>query len=259
VTYRNARDFWAPWQTALIVFLIAVGAPLWAWRMAAFLRRRAYAPLDVELLFNAFITAVDSLSFALAGVLLVISLYWLIVVKLQQDVQALMVSNAELDNWKITVICAVIGQALGLSWTFWQQINVDVVFIDWEKPRRVLAKSGAREEAAPVSCWRTLIVANEWNELQTARMTSTPLTLLLLVFVLEGAASSRAPLLASTRRGFSQSIKTTSTLICCQKVQDRPSAWPMTAQMTVIFQLSSSPLVTISACTSCCSLTTISQ
>lgn len=44
--------------------------------------------------------------------------------------------------------------------------SVDVFFIDWEKPRRVLAKGGGREEAAPVSAWRTLLVANEWNELQ---------------------------------------------------------------------------------------------
>lgn len=44
--------------------------------------------------------------------------------------------------------------------------SVDVFFLDWEKPRRVLAKGGGREEAAPVSCWRTLLVANEWNELQ---------------------------------------------------------------------------------------------
>ena len=44
--------------------------------------------------------------------------------------------------------------------------SVDVFFIDWEKPRRVLAKGGGREEAAPVSCWRALLVANEWSELQ---------------------------------------------------------------------------------------------
>jgi hypothetical protein len=44
--------------------------------------------------------------------------------------------------------------------------SVHVFFLDWEKPRRVLAKGGGREEAAPVSCWRTLLVANEWNELQ---------------------------------------------------------------------------------------------
>lgn len=64
--------------------------------------------------------------------------------------------------------------------------SVDVVFIDWEKPRRVLAKGGGREEGAPVSCWRQLLVANEWSELQTQRLTNPSFTLLLLVLVLEG-------------------------------------------------------------------------
>ena len=59
--------------------------------------------------------------------------------------------------------------------------SIDVFFLDWEKPRRVLAKGGAREESGPVSAWRSLLVANEWNELQTARMTNPALTMVVLV------------------------------------------------------------------------------
>jgi len=59
--------------------------------------------------------------------------------------------------------------------------SVDIFFLDWEKPRRVLAKGGGREEPGPVSAWRTLLVANEWNELQTARFTRPTFTLLTAV------------------------------------------------------------------------------
>lgn len=59
--------------------------------------------------------------------------------------------------------------------------SVDIFFLDWEKPRRVLAKGGGREEPGPVSAWRTLLVANEWNELQTARFTCPTFTLLTAV------------------------------------------------------------------------------
>jgi len=43
-----------------------------------------------------------------------------------------------------------------------------------------------RDKYAPVSFWRSLFITNEWNELQTARMVNTELTLLALVFLLRG-------------------------------------------------------------------------
>jgi hypothetical protein len=59
--------------------------------------------------------------------------------------------------------------------------SVDIFFLDWEKPRRILAKGGGREEPGPISAWRTLLVANEWNELQTLRFTCPTFTLLTAV------------------------------------------------------------------------------
>lgn len=43
----------------------------------------------------------------------------------------------------MTVILAIVGQTVGLLHTMYQQTNVDVFFLDWEKPRRVLAREGA--------------------------------------------------------------------------------------------------------------------
>jgi hypothetical protein len=62
--------------------------------------------------------------------------------------------------------------------------SVDIFFLDWEKPRRILAKGGGREEPGPISAWRTLLVANEWNELQTLRFTCPTFTLLTAVSAL---------------------------------------------------------------------------
>lgn len=64
---------------------------------------------------------------------------------------------------------------------------MDIFFLDWEKPRRILAKGGGREEPGPVSAWRTLLVANEWNELQTLRFTCPTFTLLTAVSSLKFA------------------------------------------------------------------------
>jgi hypothetical protein len=86
----------------------------------------------------------------------------------QEEVQLLMLRDEQLANFRVTVVLAIVGQGLGLAHLLWRQVNVDVFFVDWEKPRRVLAKGGGREDAAPVSCWRTLLAANEWNELQAS-------------------------------------------------------------------------------------------
>lgn len=56
-----------------------------------------------------------------------------------------------------------------------------MVFLDWEKPRRVVARG--HEANAPVSCWRQLLLANEWNELQTVRLTNPSFTLFVIVLV----------------------------------------------------------------------------
>lgn len=52
-----------------------------------------------------------------------VSLYWLILIKLQQNIQMLMLPNDQLLNWSITVILAVVGQAVGLLNMLWQQIK----------------------------------------------------------------------------------------------------------------------------------------
>jgi meckelin len=38
----------------------------------------------------------------------------------------------------------------------------------------------------PVSIWRTLFVANEWNEIQSSRIVNVEFTLALLLFFLRG-------------------------------------------------------------------------
>ena len=61
------------------------------------------------------------------------------------------------------------------------QCSVDIFFIDWER-----ARASSTRHRAPVSVWRTLFVANEWNELQTARKTNINFVLLCMAFVLVG-------------------------------------------------------------------------
>ena len=68
------------------------------------------------------------------------------------------------------------------------QMSVDVFLIDWERPpptstNRKPDKSLNSE--SPVSVWRTYLVANEWNEIQTKRKTSISLQVVLVILVMK--------------------------------------------------------------------------
>lgn len=71
------------------------------------------------------------------------------------------------------------------------QITVDIFLLDWERPKAVSScvnsSDLAKEEA--VSVWRTYLVANEWNELQTRRKTNVGLQIIILILLFQVSLS----------------------------------------------------------------------
>ncbi len=65
------------------------------------------------------------------------------------------------------------------------QISVDVFLLDWERPHAVAATATSSAKEMAVSAWRTYLVANEWNELQTKRKTSIATQIIVVVFLLK--------------------------------------------------------------------------
>jgi hypothetical protein len=43
---------------------------------------------------------------------------------------------------RVTVIIAIVGQAVGLVHMLWKQIHADVFFLDWERARKVISRDG---------------------------------------------------------------------------------------------------------------------
>jgi len=66
----------------------------------------------------------------------------------------------------------------------YRQCKADLFFIDWE-PSKVTA-DGKQSRQGGVSVWRTILVANEWTELQTIRKTDIRFTLMFLALILLG-------------------------------------------------------------------------
>lgn len=87
-----------------------------------------------------------------------------------------------------------IQQIIEVAYLIYNQITIDIFFIDWERPRarnsvpRAAVNGSVNsdlEEQQPVSIWRTYFVANEWNEIQTKRKLNINIHLLITIFILK--------------------------------------------------------------------------
>jgi meckelin len=59
-----------------------------------------------------------------------------------QTVYFMMIPDGQLQNFQITVYLAIVGQSVGILNMIYQQTKMDIFFLDWEKPRKVMAKDG---------------------------------------------------------------------------------------------------------------------
>ncbi|GMH43204.1 hypothetical protein BSKO_11126 [Bryopsis sp. KO-2023] len=190
VAYKNMVDktksFWKFWDILLFTG-VGMGGAVWLMLVYQYAQKRRSETIELEVLVFGLVKMIDLGSLVLVAVLIITSVFfWLITFKFQREVSLLMILDSELKHFQTAMILAAVGQSISLLRMIWRQVHYDVFFVDWEKPRRVLSHKGAFEESAPVSCWRSLFVANEWNELQTIRQTCPELTLLCMIFLLEG-------------------------------------------------------------------------
>merc|ERR1711907_877369 len=52
--------------------------------------------------------------------------------------------------------------------------------------RRVHGGDSGKSKKAPISAWRTIFVANEWNEMQVERKINVEFTIIMVLFLLVG-------------------------------------------------------------------------
>ncbi|XP_074864667.1 meckelin-like [Carettochelys insculpta] len=119
-------------------------------------------------------------------------IYWLIVFKGQQSSAVeIMVPPAGSqieNNFIVYLSCAFALKALDLLHLIITQLTISIFLIDWEKPKeKAVFKStaGGQKATSSVSVWRTFLVANEWNEMQTCRKSNPSLQLFAVLLLLE--------------------------------------------------------------------------
>ena len=185
-------------------------------------QRRRDRELETDL--SAALTAIGSwggwFSLLLALVLVGSSIYQVAVAQASNDPELLPPTEADEDEelFEDLVYTGAAFQFLWFLQVVYRQTQTDIFLIDWEKRRgtagvdvgvatgtaAAAAAAAAESKTGAVSVWRTLFVANEWNEIQTYR--KVPYQLLLVgvyacLYVLDASdlASANA---ASTATGY---------------------------------------------------------
>jgi len=119
---------------------------------------------------------------------LLVCQYWFVFFKIQDTVAVMLppmediYSSGSDYNVFVSMLHLLFFFQLGyVAHMVYRQANADIFFIDWEP-----SKSKAKDGTGGVSVWRTILVANEWNEMQSIRRTDVRFSLLFIGFFLIG-------------------------------------------------------------------------
>ena len=185
---------------ALMITAFVVGGVLGIFRVyTSSLRSGASAPTLPSVL-NAIGTVATFTAYGGFTLLLVWGLYWIFLFKLQSSLFTLIPQDTA--NVYITLYVSISLLSFGIVTMVVAQSQASVSFVDWERPKKISKPGATTETLAPVSCWRTLLVANEWSELATQRFARPEITIIIVLVCLEGLrwinASDVAPTSMST-------------------------------------------------------------
>ena len=98
-------------------------------------------------------------------------------------------TNNDYYPFRVIVGLCFVGQVFRMVEIIMLQCNIDIFMMDWEKPRGKLVnprEASGDTKTTPISAWRTIFCANEWNEMQCIRKTDSTLTLIFILFLFVG-------------------------------------------------------------------------
>lgn len=174
------------WQILLILHLI-FGSLMFSFRIAAYMRKRRNHALDALVMVQVIVEGCFSFGVVFFLMCFEVATYWFCFFKLQQDVYTFLPGDDDFKEFQVLLTVGTIGISISFAHVVFMQCCQDIFFIDWEKNKMTLTASGAKE-FSPVSAWRTIFISNEYNEIQSVRITNVELTALLTVFLLEGTS-----------------------------------------------------------------------
>jgi meckelin len=156
----------------------------WSWS-----RRSGKSGIDPLTLAKLVVNTCGNLAHVFLAVIFFTSLFWFIFFKQQNYLHVMLPNQDQEQLIKNYVISIFALKLIDVGHLLVSQMSVDIFLLDWERPRPISVTGSGNSVATAtkemaVSVWRTYLVANEWNELQTARKINHSLQIVLVIFVL---------------------------------------------------------------------------
>ena len=155
-----------------------------AWR-----RRQGRIEIDGASLLKFILFCFGTISTMYFWVIFGLTVQWLIFFKRQKTVYQLLPTPSQEQLFLELAGVTIAFKIIDLLHMLWSQISFEIFFVDWERPQgrvnQPLQGGEAGAMDAPVSIWRTLFIANEWNEIQTIRKINPELQIFLVLLFLK--------------------------------------------------------------------------
>ena len=184
--------------TALIIFIIIFFLRYSNWRgrniriITMMTRATDFSGLNVYLIVEVLALLCHSFTTVFFPLIVIESEYWFVFFKLQDTVAILLppagniyTSTSAYYRFVILLHTLVFADLFYICKMVYQQAYSDIFFIDWE-PLKESNTSNQNTPNTKVSVWRTILVANEWNEMQVMRRIDLTFTLFWVGFFLLG-------------------------------------------------------------------------
>ncbi|KAI8908826.1 Meckelin [Powellomyces hirtus] len=191
IQYITELDsFWKA-VTVLFALICVIGGFLALFRARAWSSRNL-GPADgwdFQYLVRCILILAEVLAPLLFWLLLTLSMYWFFAFKSQSELNVLLpYSDRDMTRLNAAHATSLACYALHVVTKLYQQCTADIFLIDWEQSKGRIIQSGAdeRPKLAPISVWRSVFLANEWDELQTYRQVNIEFMLLAMYFIFEG-------------------------------------------------------------------------
>jgi len=150
-------------------------------RSYGWLRRRQTAEWDLSFMIRHLSYLCCHISFFFAVVIILTCWWWYLVYKHQSELEMVLMLDI---FYLFPMLWAAASAAIfHVAYLIYTQVNADVVLIDWERSRGELVRE---KHEAPVGMWRSVCIANEFNEIQIVRGWNVELVMAIVLLLLEG-------------------------------------------------------------------------
>nr|DBA16749.1 TPA: hypothetical protein GDO54_002289 [Pyxicephalus adspersus] len=186
VTYSQSQGTFKRDTDIALGVLGSLAALVAILEISSWLRRSGQQNIGIMVIIKFLAFLSGSLANAFFLIVYGTSIYWMIAFKGQTTAVSVTLppSGGQVENdFIIYMSVAFALKTLELLHLLVTQLTVNIFLIDWEKPKDKTTSQGTGK--SNVSIWRTVLVANEWNEIQTCRKLSPLFQLFMVLLLLE--------------------------------------------------------------------------